>query len=55
MADIETESLNITLPSKIIVQMDAQCEELLKKRSEYIKDLIINDIRQSKLDLRKRT
>jgi len=48
MAEIETESLNITLPTKIRIKMDARCEELLKKRSEYIKDLIVVDLHQEK-------
>lgn len=53
MAEIKTDTLNITLPEKLIQEMDSVRIEDLKSRSEYIKDLIIADVRQEKLKITK--
>lgn len=44
-----TDDINITLPIELIKQMDEH--RGYKKRSEYIRDLIIENLRQSELAL----
>lgn len=51
MDEIQTDALNITLPVELIKEMDAKCKRTLKRRSEYIKDLILVDLRQNELKL----
>ncbi len=45
---ITTETLSISLPSQVIDDMDAKRKAEYKNRSEYIKDLILADLKQPK-------
>ena len=44
---METKDINITLPIKLIEELDARRIEVDKSRSEYIKELIRADLRQT--------
>jgi len=41
---MESKDINITLPVKLIKQLDKYCPTIFKKKSEYIRDLIIADL-----------
>ncbi len=41
--------INITLPNDVIDAMAVKCKTVYKKRSEYIKDLIVLDLKQEEL------
>ena len=53
MSKIKTETLNITLPKSVVKDMDNKFKFIIKKRSEYIRDLIMQDTAQSELDINK--
>jgi len=42
--NMESKDINITLPVKLIKQLDKYCPTIFKKKSEYIRDLIIADL-----------
>lgn len=41
----EYENISISLPAQVRVRMDSKCKKEFKNRSEYIKDLILADIK----------
>lgn len=49
--DSNNKNVTISLPNKLIPEMDQRAKDLYKKRSEYIKDLIIADLREDDLPL----
>ncbi len=49
MLKIKTKTLNITLPKLVLASMDEKCRAKQVKRSEYIRDLIIEDTKQNEL------
>lgn len=55
MTEVEkpkSNDINITLPQALIDKMDAKCASLYKRRSEYIRDLILANVDQGELKLK---